>query len=972
MNVTRWRFVGRAEQLRVFSRAWQDSSTHGVVRCVVSGEPGIGRTALLEAMASECARRGSEVISLSWDSDNRSECGALVDDLIEALADRLPADSPDGAALVDGWQREKTAPEETSLSERTVSAEFPLLLTAVRNAVSQLCHDAPLVLTVDDANHASARSLDMLRRFIDACARLSVVVVLAVRSGEPARAPAEFAGLSVDAHRCALEGLTEAETGVVLRDRLRHGVGAAVISACHRLTTGNPFLVAELARRLGEADEFPAPVAMNALVVPSVVDQFVERAIRVDPRAGQLVEAIAVASRFATTGAALVAHLSDLGLVDTLQTLDLLARMGIVSDSDELALRHPLLANAILARMTLMARNAAHLRIADYLYAHDAPVESVARHLSASTVAQPGSWPAEVLLRAADVARESDLDDTAGRYLELAAVAEAGVAQRRAVLELADLRLRTDPVSGLAAVVAMLARTTDPVVRRRLLGDIGRTLCHPAVSSDRRRLRNATAAALAGTEFHGWGQLHHALSRLARMSPAQAAEFAENLPADLPLNSAALLGPTSAFAAFFRHLVDDDPTEALRTARAALERQPDELDTQPLALAAALTVLVDTGHPEEAAIYLRRLDDESGHGAADGNRADIAYLDARIAFTRGDLPTARRLLTDHIGDEDRTGADTPLATEMIGLLAHVLLSTGDNAAAEALLRRHRYGEELPFDWHYGDVLLARARLRAAGGDFAGTVRDLAELRLRGQENGLRTAGTACWRMYGVALLDQVGQHERANRLALQQVRFAERTGSALEQGRALRALGRVSPLPQRERMLREAIALLESAPGGLDIIHATADLGSVLIQQQRQDEAVVALTTAMRHAEQCAAGALGEQARQQLLAMDERATQHVSLRGVLSLTAREREILIDAMRGQTNRRISTIRKITSRTVELHLSSAYRKLGISGREGFPLVFSNPGLWTLLSDGTPVADRRIQVGDSWSSRNDSVFR
>ncbi|GAA4225792.1 hypothetical protein GCM10022254_08480 [Actinomadura meridiana] len=951
MDATGFRSVGRAEQMRALSQAWQDSSTDGLVRCVVSGEPGIGRTALLEAMVDRCARRGGEVIALSCRPDNRNDC-ELVNDLIEALVERLPADSPDVAALLTGC---KDSPPKGTF------------LVAARDAVARSCRDAPLVLTVDDANYASARSLDMLRHIIDACARLSVVLVISVRAGEPPRAPTELAGLSVDARRCVLSGLTEADTGAMLRDRLRRGVSAAVISACHRLTAGNAFLVAELARWSAEAVEFPTPVALDALVLPTAVDQFVARAVRVDSRACHLLEVMAVVGEFGSADAALVAHVSDLGLVDTLHVLDLLARMGIVSDSDELVLRHPLLANAVLGRMTLMARNAAHLRIADYLYEHDAPVESVARHLSASTVAPPGSWPAEVLVRAAEIALESGLDDTAGRYLELAAATGAGAEQRRAVLELADLRLRADPVSGLAAVVARLPRTTDIVVLRRLLGQIGRALCHPAVSSDRQRLRDTIAAALTGTVLHGWGELHHAVSRLARMPPERAAVFAESLPADLQLGSAALLGATTAFAGFFRHLVDDDPTVALRLARAALERQADELDTQPLALAAALTVLVDNGHPEEAAAYVRK-SDEYGPRVAMGNRADVRYIDARIAFARGDLPTARTLLLDCIGEERPADVATPVDTEMVGLLAHVLLSMGDNAAAEALLRRHRCEDELPFDWYYGDILLARARLRAAGGDFAGTVQDLAELGLRGQESGLRTVGTACWRMYGVALLDQAGQRARASRLALHQVRFAEKTGSALERGRALRALSRVSPLKQREQMLRKAIPLLEAVPCGLDLVHATIDLGSVLIRRRHQDEAIVVLATAMRLAEQCAAGALAEQARQHLLAMDEHATHHVVLRGVLSLTAREREILIDAMRGLTNRRISAIREITSRTVELHLSSAYRKLGISGRDDFPLVFSNPGLWTLLADGTPVAGRREQLGNSWSSRRD----
>lgn len=54
------------------------------------------------------------------------------------------------------------------------------------------------------------------------------------------------------------------------------------------------------------------------------------------------------------------------------------------------------------------------------------------------------------------------------------------------------------------------------------------------------------------------------------------------------------------------------------------------------------------------------------------------------------------------------------------------------------------------------------------------------------------------------------------------------------------------------------------------------------------------------------------------------------------------------MRGSTNERIATTLHITRRTVELHLSSAYRKLDITGRKDFPHLFRTAGLWPLLVD------------------------
>ncbi|WP_442916506.1 response regulator transcription factor [Lentzea sp. DG1S-22] len=48
------------------------------------------------------------------------------------------------------------------------------------------------------------------------------------------------------------------------------------------------------------------------------------------------------------------------------------------------------------------------------------------------------------------------------------------------------------------------------------------------------------------------------------------------------------------------------------------------------------------------------------------------------------------------------------------------------------------------------------------------------------------------------------------------------------------------------------------------------------------------------------------------------------------LTKQENRVARTAAQGLTNRRIAETPHLTRRTVELHLSSAYRKLGIHGR------------------------------------------
>ncbi len=56
------------------------------------------------------------------------------------------------------------------------------------------------------------------------------------------------------------------------------------------------------------------------------------------------------------------------------------------------------------------------------------------------------------------------------------------------------------------------------------------------------------------------------------------------------------------------------------------------------------------------------------------------------------------------------------------------------------------------------------------------------------------------------------------------------------------------------------------------------------------------------------------------------------VRGADALTPQERRVARLAATGAGNREIAETMFLTRRTVELHLTNAYRKLGIAGRDG----------------------------------------
>ena len=82
-------------------------------------------------------------------------------------------------------------------------------------------------------------------------------------------------------------------------------------------------------------------------------------------------------------------------------------------------------------------------------------------------------------------------------------------------------------------------------------------------------------------------------------------------------------------------------------------------------------------------------------------------------------------------------------------------------------------------------------------------------------------------------------------------------------------------------------------------------------------------------AEICGAALVSERAQAELAATGAR-PRSVRLTGIDALTASERRVAEMAAEGLTNRQIAQTLYVTPKTVEVHLSSVYRKLEISSR------------------------------------------
>ena len=222
-------------------------------------------------------------------------------------------------------------------------------------------------------------------------------------------------------------------------------------------------------------------------------------------------------------------------------------------------------------------------------------------------------------------------------------------------------------------------------------------------------------------------------------------------------------------------------------------------------------------------------------------------------------------------------------------------------------------------WSLMEVLLAAGRAEEAL-----AVADEYE---RSSER-VRNPSWAAWRSLKAQALDRLDRTDEAIALAEEELRLARGWGAPGTVGRTLITLGRLKRDEGRAE-LEEAVAVLETSSARLAHAKALAGLGSLLRRERKPSDAREPLRRALELAGMCGATGLEEEVRSELHAAGAR-PRTTALSGVEALTASERRVAGLAADGQTNRDIAQSLFVTPKTVEVHLSNTYRKLGIRSR------------------------------------------
>ena len=893
---------------------------------VVEGPAGIGKTSLLARATERASASGMATLRARGSQLEREYAMGVVRQCFEPELRRVP----DPEAVLKG-AAQLAARVVLEVPDRGGPAPAGVL-HGLYWLTANLAERVPLLIAIDDAHWADDASLLFVAYLARRIESLPVALVIGTREAEDAATGAVLEDIRREPMTRLLEPAPLDVAGVeqLLRELRRGPVEREFAVACHNASGGNPFLLGELIRTLG-ADDIGF-TARNAERLSDVTPPTVARSVRATlDRLGPAPQALARAVAVLGDDVALdlAADLAGLQVSDAAAAAGEIVNAGLLADHASLRFRHPLLAGGVRATLSAPERAAAHARAAALLRARGAGPERVALQLMHAAPAGDRSAAAE-LREAAEQAHGRGAPVTAIALLRRA-LAEPPPESDRAeiLLELGTAEMEVGRSGDAAAHVEQARRcATEPVLRGRA------TLAlFQAVGGVMQRIRDlAPLVAEAREEVAP----HDRELALRLWTIHMITVSAQELPA-VRQGALELPGDTAGEALVLGHLVyplmysstaaevADIVDRVARQADALIEHEATSLVITSLFLGLhALDRLDEAGDVlDRAADVARRRGSGADLTLAQANRADVHRRAGRLR----DAETDARLALATAGEAGWAGGGLSAITPLVG----TLVDQGRADDAERELAAAFPGErEIPDAPATNFLFFERIGLRMLQGRHAAALEEFDEAVRRSE----RVFGIDCVHWVGglgaaAEAHAALGDHHAAAGLADRAVGVARRWGTPGYIGQALHAKARVCPDDDAIETLREAVAQLETSPAQLELARSLVTLGGFLRRRGARVESREPLREGFALAQRCGADGLAESARAELRASGIRVRRD-QLDGREALTASERRIAELAAAGASNREIAQALFLTVKTVEMHLTRAYRKLGISRR------------------------------------------
>jgi DNA-binding CsgD family transcriptional regulator len=870
---------------------------------VVLGEPGIGKTSLLEFAANAAA--DFQVVRVDGFESER--------DLAFAGVHRLLVPFLPGRTDLPAAQR--TALEAAfGLAEGDPPTRFLVGLGTLSLLATAASSSRPLLCLVDDAQWLDDESLAVLGFVARRLHADRIAIVFAARDPDGVRPLEGIPTLRV-------EGLLEAEAHELLSAVAGSPVNAAVAERVFDETRGSPIALIEIGRSLKAEPvldhSWSAPLPLSNRLEAHFLCQVQQ--LPVETQSLLLI----VAAEPSGNRAVIEAAADALSL--PLHAADAAERNDVVVRDHAIRFRHPLVRSAVYGGATSAERRGAHQALAE-ASGQLGDVDRRAWHLGASAshvdeaVAGELQLAAERALRrggcaasAAFFTRAAELSPTPRDRVDRAlAAAErhliAGfrIRARRVLADFADDiedPLQQARASRLEGTIRYTLGEVDGTVA--LLLDAAKMLAPLDLHAARDTMLDALAASRIPGVYGTAGEREIDIAQIARdmaLPPGQVPTIGDLL---LDGHVALVLGDPSTA----RHRMSE--------AIAALEADPSDTDTMLRWLGIGCWAAGTLGDDEAVRRLASRLENSArAHGAIVPLALALLFL-ALNELGVGELTAARAhllerdQLTEILGRPKDIGRLLTLAWEgdEAGARAEV-------AAVAAAAQERRHGWMIIFvDQAQAVLELGLGHYAAALGGAAASYRDNPFFATGDFPNLIEAATRG-------------GSKDLAEDAVAEYVARTDSSDTPLARSLLARSRALIADDAAAEDYYREAIDLLADTRT-VQLARAQLLFGEWLRRQKRRTDAREQLRVAAETFWAMGANAFAARADRELAATGERGRRR-DYDTARDLTPQESQIGHLAASGATNQEIAAALFLSPNTVDYHLRKVYRKLEITSR------------------------------------------
>lgn len=245
--------VGREDELAALVRCW-DEASRGAPSCVlVVGETGIGKTRLVDVLASDVRATGASVVAARCYESEESLFLQPVVEVLRELVATLPPDLVAWAAGPSAGTLANLVPELARMlvpvthERATPEMERRRIFEAVASFLAAISRRRPLLVILDDLQNAGASTLELVHFVLrwDRSARL--LVAGTVQSGRSAAVDSQLGERATTVH---VGLLSEQAVGVLAREAGHPEIAPELM----RLTKGHTLFVLEALKAVTEGD----------------------------------------------------------------------------------------------------------------------------------------------------------------------------------------------------------------------------------------------------------------------------------------------------------------------------------------------------------------------------------------------------------------------------------------------------------------------------------------------------------------------------------------------------------------------------------------------------------------------------------------------------------------------------------------------------------------------------------------------